>query len=56
MRNLQIPKPLALLPLILALGLTAAFAKPVEPVGADTAITTLAPTAHQTERQATCRH
>ena len=48
MRNFSIPKLLALLPLILALSLMAAFAKPVEPVGADAAITTLAPTAHQT--------
>ncbi len=48
MRNLRIPKSLALWPLILALSLTVAFAKPAEPVGADVAVAALAPTARQT--------
>jgi len=39
---------MALLPLILALSLTAAFAKPAEPVGADATASTLTPTARQT--------
>jgi len=48
MRTIQIPKSMALLPLILALSLTAAFAKPAEPVGADATASTLTPTARQT--------
>ena len=48
MRNLRILKSLAWWPLILALSLAVAFAKPAEPVGADIAVTTLAPTARQT--------
>jgi len=44
-RILQFPVGL---PLILALSLTAAFAKPAEPVGAEVAVTPLAPTARQT--------
>ena len=48
MRNLQIPKSLAWLPLILALSLTAAFAKPAEPASADVAaVPTLTPTDRQ---------
>jgi carboxyl-terminal processing protease len=48
MRNLRILKSLALWPLILALSLTAAFAKPADPAGADAAVTTLAPNDRQT--------
>ncbi|KAB2925919.1 MAG: hypothetical protein F9K25_16450 [Candidatus Contendobacter sp.] len=47
MRNFQIPKLLAWLPVMLALSLTAAFAKPAEPAGADAAFPTLAPTDRQ---------
>ena len=47
MRNFQIPKFLAWLPVMLALSLTAAFAKPAEPAGADAAFPTLAPTDRQ---------
>ena len=46
MHNVRILKSLLLLPLILMLSVTEAFAKPDEPV-ADAAIRTLAPTARQ---------
>jgi len=50
MRTVRFPKCLTLSPLILALSLTVAFAKPAEPVSAESAaIQTLAPTARQTQ-------
>lgn len=52
MRNCRIPKSLAWLPLILALSLTGAFAKPVEPTGAEIAAVAV-PTLTPTDRQVT---
>ena len=48
MRNLRISKFLAWLPLILALSLTAAFAKPAETGGAEVVLPALTPTDRQT--------